>query len=57
MTQNSLADETREALEMTVFEDLVTEGVHKGRSIIGLYSATDAQVLADFAAWRTKNRR
>ena len=57
MTQNSLADETREALEITVFKDLVTEEVHKGCSIIGLYPATDAHVLADFAAWRTKNHR
>ena len=53
-----LADEiAKEAVEMTVFEDFVTEEVHKGRSIVGLYPATDAQVLADFAAWRTKNNR
>lgn len=53
-----LADEiAREAVEMTVFEDFVTEEVHKGRSIIGLYPATDARVLADFAAWRTMNDR
>jgi len=54
----ALADEiAREAVEMTVFEDFVTEEVHKGRSIIGLYPATDAQVRADFAAWRTRNNR
>ena len=53
-----LAEEVaKEALEMTVFEDFVTEEVHKGRSIIGLYPATDAEVLADFAAWRTRNGR
>ena len=53
-----LADEiAKEAVEMTVFEDFVTEEVYKGRSIIGLYPATDPQVLADFAAWRTKNGR
>lgn len=46
-----------EAVEMTVFEDFVTEEVHKGRSIVGLYPATDVEVLADFAAWRTKNNR
>lgn len=53
-----LADEiTKEAVEMTAFEDFVTEEVRKGRSIIGLYPATDAQVLVDFAAWRTENNR
>ena len=53
-----LQDEiAKEAVEMTVFEDFVTEEVHNGRSIIGLYPATDAQVRDDFAAWRAKNRR
>ncbi len=33
-----LADEiASEAFEMTAFEDFVTEEVHKGRSIFGLY--------------------
>ena len=37
-----LADELAdEAVEMTAFEDFVTEKVHKGRSILGLYPATD----------------
>src|SRR5271155_2536248 len=48
-----LADEiANEAFEMTVFEDFVTEQVRAGRSILGLYPATDEQSLADFAAWR-----
>src|SRR5947207_3869275 len=48
-----LADEiANEAFEMTVFEDFVTEQVQKGRSILGLYPATDDQTLVDFAAWR-----
>jgi regulator of RNase E activity RraA len=48
-----LADEVAvEAVEMTAFEDFVTEEVMKGRSIIGLYPATDAQVKDEFAAWR-----
>src|SRR5262245_43018170 len=48
-----LADEIAdEAVEMTAFEDFVTEEVMKGRSILGLYPATDAQVVKDFAAWR-----
>jgi regulator of RNase E activity RraA len=41
-----------EALEMTVFEDFVTQEVLKGRSIAGLYPATQEQTKLDFAAWR-----
>jgi regulator of RNase E activity RraA len=53
-----LADEiATEAFEMTVFEDFVTEQVRKGRSILGLYPATDEQTLVDFAAWRKQKRR
>ncbi len=48
-----LADEIAdEAVEMTAFEDFVTEEVMKGRSILGLYPATDDQTTRDFAAWR-----
>src|ERR1700745_4338748 len=39
-----------EAIEMTAFEDCVTEEVRKGRSILGLYPATDEQTPKDFAA-------
>ncbi len=46
-----------EAVEMTAFEDFVTEEVRKGRSILGLYPATDAQTPKDFAAWRKANGR
>lgn len=53
-----LADEiAAEAIEMTVFEDFVTEEVTKGRSILGLYPATDEQTRVDFAAWRRRNNR
>jgi len=53
-----LADETAaEGVEMTAFEDFVTEEVLKGRSIIGLYPATQDKALADFAAWRKANGR
>lgn len=53
-----LADEiANEALEMTAFEDFVQEEVLKGRSILGLYPATDPQTSTDFAAWREANRR
>jgi len=53
-----LADEIAdEAVEMTAFEDFVTEEVLKGRSILGLYPATDEQTNIDFAAWRQANGR
>lgn len=46
-----------EAIEMTAYEDFVTEEVLKGRSIIGLYPATDEQAKTDFSAWRQRNGR
>ena len=53
-----LADEVAdEAVEMTAFEDFVTEEVQKGRSIIGLYPSTQQQSKDDFAAWRKSNGR
>jgi hypothetical protein len=42
---------------MTAYEDFVTEQVLKGRSILGLYPATEEQSLKDFAAWRKTNKR
>lgn len=54
----NIADEIAdEAVEMTAFEDFVTEEVMKGRSILGLYPATEEQTKADFAAWRKANGR
>ena len=53
-----LADEIAdEAVEMTAFEDFVTEKVNEGRSILGLYPATDDQTKVDFEAWRKQNGR
>ena len=53
-----LADEIAdEAVEMTAFEDFVTEKVNEGRSILGLYPATDEQTTVDFEAWRKENGR
>ncbi len=53
-----LADEVAaEAIEMTVFEDFATERVLAGRSILGLYPATEEQTKIDFAAWRAANKR
>lgn len=52
------ADEVAsEAAEMTVFEDFVQEEVEKGRSIVGLYPATNEQTKLDFQAWRKRNSR
>ena len=54
----ALADEIAdEAVEMTVFEDFVTEKVLEGRSILGLYPPTDEQSRTDFAAWRKAKGR
>lgn len=53
-----LADEIAdEAVEMTAFEDFVTEKVKEGRSILGLYPATEEQTKVDFAAWRKAKGR
>ncbi len=53
-----LADEVaEEAVEMTAFEDFVTEEVMNGRSILGLYPATEEQTKIDFAAWRKARQR
>ena len=53
-----IADEiAAETVEMTAFEDFVTEQVLAGRSILGLYPATDPQTTTDFQAWRKKNNR
>ncbi len=46
-----------EAVEMTAFEDFVTERVNEGRSILGLYPPTDEQSRVDFAAWRLAKGR
>ncbi len=53
-----IADEiAAEAVEMTAFEDFVQEKVMEGRSILGLYPATDEQSRVDFAAWRQARNR
>ena len=51
---DEIADET---VEMTAFEDFVTEEVLKGRSILGLYPATEEQTRKDFEVWRKANKR
>jgi regulator of RNase E activity RraA len=53
-----LADEiANEAVDMTAFEDFVTEEVRKGRSILGLYPATEEQSRLDFSNWRKLSGR
>ena len=53
-----IADEiAAETVEMTAFEDFVTEKVREGRSILGLYPATEEKTKADFEAWRKANGR
>ena len=54
----AIADEiAAEAVEMTAYEDFVTEKVTEGRSILGLYPATEEKSREDFAQWRKVNRR
>jgi regulator of RNase E activity RraA len=48
---------TAEAVEMTAFEDFVTEEVLKGRPTIGLYPPTQQQSKDDFAVWRQARGR
>jgi len=53
-----IADEVaQEAVEMTAFEDFVTEKVQEGRSILGLYPPTDEQSRIEFEAWRKRHNR
>lgn len=48
-----LADEIAdEAVEMTAYEDFVVEQVRAGESIIGIYPATNEEVLRRFSEWR-----
>ncbi len=46
-----------EAVEMTAFEDFVTEKVTEGRSILGLYPPTEEASRVEFAAWRLAKKR
>jgi regulator of RNase E activity RraA len=46
-----------ESVEMTAYEDFVTEEVRKGRSIQGLYPATEEKSRIDFAIWRKRHGR
>lgn len=50
-------DIAAEAVEMTAFEDFVTEKVLEGRSILGLYPPTDEVNKAAFETWRKQRGR
>jgi regulator of RNase E activity RraA len=53
-----IADEiAAEAVEMTAYEDFVTERVQGGQSILGLYPPTDEANLATFNEWRQQKGR
>ena len=53
-----IADEVAaEAVEMTAFEDFVTERVMDGQSILGLYPPTDEANKVAFEAWRKEKGR
>ena len=53
-----IADEiAEETVEMTAYEDFVTEKVLEGRSILGLYPPTDPHTKDDFAVWRKAKGR
>jgi len=51
---DQIADET---VEMTAYEDFVTEEVMNGATIIGLYPATSDAPKLKFAEWRKKKGR
>jgi regulator of RNase E activity RraA len=54
----AIADEiAAEATEMTAYEDFVSEKVAEGRTIRGLYPATDERNLVEFAEWRKAKGR
>jgi regulator of RNase E activity RraA len=53
-----MADEiAAEAVEMTAYEDFVTEGVRAGHKTVGLYPPTDEKNLESFAVWRKQQGR
>jgi regulator of RNase E activity RraA len=54
---DEITAEVTEMTKMTAFEDFVQERVLEGRSILGLYSPTEEQSRADFAAWRSAQDR
>jgi regulator of RNase E activity RraA len=55
---SEMAEElSMEAVEMTAFEDFVSERVMAGQSILGLYPPTDDSNKMAFEAWRREKKR
>jgi regulator of RNase E activity RraA len=52
-----VVDIANEAVEMTAFEDFVTQQVRGGQKTLGLYPPTDEANLQAFAMWRKQNGR
>jgi len=53
-----LADEiAAEAMDMTAYEDFAAEKVSEGRSLVGLYPATNPATIEEFKAWRQQRGR
>jgi regulator of RNase E activity RraA len=48
---------TADAVEMTAYEDFVTERVRAGQKTFGLYPPTDQANLDAFAVWRKQHNR
>jgi regulator of RNase E activity RraA len=48
---------TADAIEMTAYEDFVTERVRAGQKTFGLYPPTDQANLDAFAVWRKQHNR
>jgi len=53
-----LADEiAAEATDMTAYEDFAAEKVSEGRSLVGLYPATNPANIEEFKVWRQQRGR
>ncbi len=53
-----LAEEiAAEATEMTAYEDFAAEKVAEGRSLVGLYPATNPASIEEFKVWRAQRGR
>jgi len=51
-----LAEEVaKECIDMTQYEEFVFQKVNSGESILGLYPATEPNIIKEFEAWKSKN--
>ena len=49
-----LEEITKEAFEMTLYEEFVVEKVKKGETIIGLYPCTKVEHQVEFEKWKKR---